>query len=77
MTDDRLREAISDAEDNLRRTRDFAQALVDAVGHLKLGNRGPGSGCMRLAYEVLDCADATIEDWSKMFDLATQRSKTE
>ena len=77
MTDDRLREAISDAEDNLRRTRDFAQVLVDAVEHLKLGSRGPGSGCMRLAYEVLDCTDATIEDWKKMFDLATQRGKTE
>ena len=43
MTDDRLREAISDAEDNLRRTREFAQVLVDAVGHLKLGSRGPGT----------------------------------
>ncbi len=47
MTDDRLREAISDAEDNLRRTRDFAQVLVDAVGHLKLGSRGRGSGCQQ------------------------------
>ncbi len=77
MTDDRLREVISDAEDNLRRTREFAQVLADAVERLKLGNRGPGSGSLRLAYEVLDCTDATIEDWKKMFDLATQRSKTE
>ncbi len=77
MTDDRLREAISDAEDNLRRTREFAQVLVDTVERLKLGKRGPGSGSLRLAYEVLDCADATIKDWSKMFDLATQRRKTE
>lgn len=39
MTEDRLREAISDAEDNLRRTREFAQVLVDAVERLKLGKR--------------------------------------
>ncbi len=48
---------------SLRRTRDFAQVLVDAVERLILGSRGPGSGSLRLAYEVLDCADATIEDW--------------
>ncbi len=69
MTDDPLRGAIVNAEDNLRRTRDFAQVMVDAVEHLKLGNRGPGSGVMRLAYEVLDCTDATIEDWEKIFGL--------
>ncbi len=70
MTEDRVRDAIVDAEDKLRRARDFAQVMVDAVEHLKLGKRGPGSGVMRLAYEVLDCTDATIEDWEKVFDLA-------
>ncbi len=70
MTDDPLKDAIFDAEDNLRRARDFAQVMVDTVGHLTLGKRGPGSGVMRLAYEVLDCTDATIEDWEKVFDLA-------
>jgi hypothetical protein len=76
MTNDPLRDAIVDAADNLRRARDFAQVMVDAVGSHKFGNRGPGSGVMRLAYEVLDCTDAVIEDWEKMFGLVTQRDKT-
>jgi hypothetical protein len=73
MSEYPLRDAIFDAEDNLRRARDFAQVMVDAVESRKLGKRGPGSGIMRLAYEVLDCTDAAIEDWSKMFGLVTQR----
>ena len=77
MTDVPLKDAIFAAEDNLRRARDFAQVMVDAVGHLTLGKRGPGSGVVRLAYEVLDCTVAVIEDWDKMFGLVTQRDRTE
>ena len=46
--------------------------MVGTVEHLKLGSRGTGSGVIRLAYEVLDCTDATIEDWEKIFHLSAK-----
>ena len=77
MSEYPLRDAIFDAEDNLRRARDFAQVMVDQAERLAKGRDRRGRAFLRLAYEVLDCTDAVIEDWDKMFGLVTQRDRTE
>ncbi len=76
MSEYPLRDAIFDAEDNLRRTRDFAQVMVDQAERLAKGRDRHSRAFLRLAYEVLDCTDSTIEDWSKMFGLVTRSDKT-
>ena len=77
MTEAPLREAIFDAEDNLHRARDFAQLMVAHVEHIATEKDMRSRALLRLAYEVLDCTDATVEDWRKTLELVVKPAEPE
>ncbi len=72
MSEYPLRDAIFDAENNLHRARDFAQIMVNEAERMAKEHDPRGRAFLRLAYEVLDCTDAAVKDWSKMLGLVTR-----